>query len=155
MAKKKRPNTGTISNRRARFDYELGDSYVVGIALNGRETKNLRLGHGQLTGSFVTIKNGELWLLNATISGTNTIPIDDTEQTRTRKLLAHKREIAALTAAKQQGMQIIPTEFLTSGRFIKLRIAVGKSKKQYDKRTTIKKREDAIEAGRQIRNSLR
>lgn len=152
---KKKPSTGTISNKRARFDYELGDSFVLGIVLNGRETKNLRLGHGQLNGAFVTIKNGELFLTNALISGTNAAPIDDSEQTQARKLLANKREIQEIIQAKQQGLQIIPTEILTKGRFIKVRVALGKSKKQYDKRHTIKRREDNIEAGRQMRNTWR
>lgn len=152
---KKRPNTGSISNKRARFDYELSDGFVFGIVLNGRETKSLRLGRGQLQGAYITIKNGELWLINATISGSNGIPIEESEQTRTRKLLANKREIKQIIAAKQQGYLIIPTEILTKGKFIKLRAALGKSKKQYDKRTTIKKREDNIEAGRQMRNTWR
>ena len=153
--KKKKPSTGTISNKRARFDYELGDSFVMGIVLNGRETKSLRLGHGQLLGAYVTIKDGELWLINATVSGSNGIPIEESEQTRTRKLLANKREINQIIAAKQQGYLLIPTEILTKGKFIKIRVALGKSKKQYDKRTTIKKREDDIEAGRQMRNTWR
>src|SRR5262245_56534496 len=85
MAKKKRPQQKLIKNRRARYDYELGDSLVVGIVLNGRETKALRLGHGQLHGSYVTVKGDELFLTNATISGTNGIPISDTEKTQARK----------------------------------------------------------------------
>ena len=155
MTKKKRQNTGTIQNRRARFDYALGDSFVVGIALNGRETKALRLNHGHLQGAYVTIKNGELWLINASIHGTNGIPIEDTEVTRTRKLLAKQKEIAQLIDAKNQGKTIVPTEILTKGRFIKLKIAIGKGKKEYDKRQTIKKREDERNTQKVIRNSLR
>lgn len=142
MAKKKKTAAGTISNKRAGFDYELDGGLVAGIALNGRETKALRLGHGQLRGSYVTVKNAELWLINATISGTNGVPLEESEQTRARKLLVSRKDIDKLIAAKQQGLQIIPTEILTKGRFIKLRIALGKSKKQYDKREVIKKRDD-------------
>lgn len=149
MAKKKRTG-GTIQNRRARFDYELGDSFVVGLALNGRETKALRLGRGQLQGSYVTIKDNELWLINAQIHGTNGVPIGDDEKTRARKLLAKRKEIDALIAAKQQGRTIVPTEILTRSRFIKLKISIGKGKKSYDKRQTIKKRESDVEARRQI-----
>jgi len=139
--KKKQTTTKQIVNRRARHDYELGDSLVVGIALTGAETKNLRLGHGHLRGAYVNVKDGELWLVNATISGTNGIPMTETDQTRNRRLLAKRREIDALIAAKQQGRTIVPLDMLTGGRFIKLRIAVGRGKKQYDKRETLKKRD--------------
>jgi len=140
--KKKQATAKQIVNRRARHDYELGDSLVVGIALNGRETKALRMGHGQLRGAYVTVKENELWLTNATVNGTRGIPIADTEQTRGRKLLAKRREIDALVQAKQDGRTIVPLEMLTGGRYIKLRIAVGKGKKQYDKRQTLKKRDE-------------
>jgi SsrA-binding protein len=143
MAKKKPNQSKLITNRRARFDYELGDSLVVGLALSGAETKSLRMGHGQLRGAYVTVKEGELWLINATINGTSGIPIEESDQTRARKLLAKKREIAALIEAKQQGRTIVPLEVLTQGRYIKLRIAIGKGKKRYDKRETIKKREES------------
>ena len=139
---KKRPHTKQITNRRARHDYELGDSLVVGLQLSGAETKALRMGHGQLRGAYVTIKDGELILINATITGNNGIPISESDQTRSRKLLAKHREIQALIEAKQQGKTIVPLEMLTGGHFIKLRIAVGKGKKQYDKRETLKRRDE-------------
>lgn len=142
MAKKKPTQSKTITNRRARADYELGDSLVVGMQLTGAETKNLRMGHGQLRGAYVTVKDNELWLLNATISGTNGIPLSESEQTRTRKLLAKKREVTALIESKQMGKTIVPLDILTGGRFIKLRIAVGRGKRQYDKRQTLKARDE-------------
>ena len=141
MAKKKPQTTKQISNKRARFDYELGDGLVVGIALSGAETKALRRGHGHLRGSFVTIKDNELWLLNATINGDNAIRISEQDQTRSRKLLAKKKEIDALAAAKQQGLTIVPLEILTRGRYIKVRISAGRGKKQYDKRQALKQRD--------------
>lgn len=140
--KKKFNQSKSITNRRARYDYELGDSLVVGIELTGAETKALRLHHGQLRGAYVTFKDNELWLLNATITGTNGIPIDEATQTRTRKLLAKRREIDNLTEAKQQGKTIVPLVILTSGRFIKLRIAIGRGKKHYDKRQSLKARDE-------------
>jgi len=151
MAKKKVHQPKTIQNRRARHDYELGDSLVVGLQLSGAETKALRMGHGQLRGAYVTLKGDELYLINATISPSSGIPINETDQTRTRKLLAKRREIKALTEAKQQGRTIVPLEMLTGGRFIKLRIAIGKGKKAYDKRQTLKKRDEE----RNIRASLK
>lgn len=142
MAKKKPQQPKAIVNRRARHDYELGDSLVVGLELTGAEVKNLRLGHGHLRGAYVTVKGDELILINATIAGTNGIPIDESDQTRARKILAKKREIAALMEAKQQGKTIVPLELLTRGRFIKLRISAGRGKKLYDKRQTLKARDE-------------
>jgi SsrA-binding protein len=142
---KKMPSSGTVSNRRARFDYELGDSIVVGIALTGAETKALRYNHGQLHGAYVTIKDNELWLVNAQIMPSAGIPIDEPGQTRSRKLLAKRKEIDKLITAKQQGNTIVPLELLTRGRYIKLRIAAGRGKKRYDKRETIKRRQQERE----------
>lgn len=143
MGKKKPANQPkTITNRRARHDYELGDSLVVGLELSGAEVKNLRRGHGQLRGSYVTVKDDQLWLLNATINSSSGIPLTESEQTRTRRLLAKRKEIDSLIEAKQQGKTIVPLEMLTGGRYIKLRIAVGRGKRQYDKRQTLKKKDE-------------
>ena len=140
--KKKKPNLKTIKNKRAAYDYHLEDSLVVGIELNGRETKALRLGHGQLVGSYVNIRNNELYLVNCLISTSNTMQIPENEQTRDRKLLAKRKEIDALIEVKKQGRAILPTEILTQGRFIKVRIAIGKGKKKYDKRQTLKAKDE-------------
>ena len=153
MAKKKQGQTHAIQNRRARHDYELGDSLVVGLELTGRETKALRMGHGQLRGAYVTVKEGELLLINATVSPSAGIPIAESEQTRARRLLAKRREISALIEAKQQGRTIVPLEMLTRGRFIKLRIAVGKGKKQYDKRQTLKRRDETRQINRALKTA--
>jgi SsrA-binding protein len=145
---KKKTSAGRIVNRRARFDYELGDSLVVGLELTGGEAKSLRMGHGQLQGAYVAEKNGELWLINAQITGNRGIPLTESQQTRTRKILAKKREIDMLAAAKEQGRTIVPLELLISGRYIKLRIASGRGKKNYDKRETLKRRQQEREAKR-------
>ncbi len=150
MAKKPR-NTGTITNRRARYDYQLGDSLVVGIALTGAETKALRMGHGQLRGAYVTDKNGELWLINAQITGDSGVMIDESTKTRRRKLLAKRAEIEKLMAAKQQGMTIVPLEVLNHGHYIKLRIALGRGKKRYDKRENLKRRQEERDIARRAR----
>jgi len=142
MAKKKPNAPKAISNRRARHDYELGDSLVVGLELSGAETKSLRMGHGQLRGAYVIVKQDELFLINATVSGTSGIPISEADQTRARRLLAKRREIQALIEAKQQGKTIVPLDILIGGRYIKLRISVGKGKKHYDKRQTLKAKDD-------------
>jgi SsrA-binding protein len=142
MAKKKAISPKKIQNKRAKFDYDLGDSFVAGLSLTGAETKALRMGHGHLRGSYVTVKDGELYLLNATITGFNGVILDETQQTRTRKLLMKRREIDSLIVAKNQGKSIIPTELLTGGRYIKLRIGVGVGRKKYDKRQVLKQRDE-------------
>jgi len=146
--KKKKNTPGRIVNRRARFDYELGNDLVAGIMLSGRETKALRQGHGHLRGSFVTVKDGELMLTNATIASGKNFIIPEEEQTRSRKLLANKKQINALTDSKKQGNTIVPLEFIISGRFIKVRIATGRGKKNYDKRESLKKRDQMRDAAR-------
>jgi len=153
MVKKKQQSSRVISNRRARHDYELTDSLIAGISLTGAETKALRMGHGQLRGAYVTVKDGELYLINAAINGTNGIPISDTDQTRARKLLVKRKEIDGLLQAKQQGKTIVPLEILTRGRYIKVRISAGRGKKLYDKRQTLKKRDESRAAQEAVKAS--
>lgn len=141
MVKRNPATTKQIRNRRAAHDYELGDSLVVGISLTGAETKSLRRGQGNLKGAYVLAKDGELWLVNATITGDGSVRVAEEDKTRNRKLLAKRREIDALMAAKQNGQTIVPLELLTKGRYIKLRIAAGRGKKRWDKRETIKRRD--------------
>src|SRR5262245_37059975 len=139
--RKKSQTPGKIVNRRARYDYELGDSLVVGLELTGAEAKSLRLGHAQLRGAYVTEKENELYLINAQVVSSKGVPIAEDQQTRSRKLLAKRKEIDGLVVARQAGNTIVPLELLTKGRYIKLRIAVGRGKKRYDKRETIKRRQ--------------
>jgi SsrA-binding protein len=150
MPKKKRIQSKSIKNRRAKYDYELGDSLVVGLQLSGAETKSLRMAHGHLRGAYVTVKDGELWLINATVTGSSGIPIGEEEQTRSRKLLAKRKETDKLIALKKDGMSIVPLEILNKGRFIKLRISLGKGKKRYDKRQVLKARDEKRQIDRAI-----
>lgn len=140
-----------IQNRRARHDYTLGDGLVVGLELTGAEARSLRLGRGQLVGAYVTMKENELWLINASVPGTHGAVISESDQTRARKILARRREIEALIEAKQQGKTIVPLDMLTQGRYIKLRIAIGKGKKNYDKRHTLKQREEQRSINRALK----
>ena len=149
--KKKSNDTKRIVNRRASHDYALDDSLVVGIVLSGRETKALRMGHGHLRGAYVTVKDNELWLINATIASAPGILITESEQTQSRKLLLKRKEIDKLIASKQQGMSIVPMEFLTQGRYIKLRIAPGRGKKLYDKRQTLKAKDEKRKIDRALK----
>jgi len=124
-------------NRRAHYDYQLGEELVCGMALTGPEVRLIRDHHVQLKGSYVTIRNGELWLYGLTL-GAETAP--------NIRLLATKKQIASLERAKVDGSTIVPVKLLGGERHIKLVIAIGKGKKKYDKRETIKKRD--IERGR-------
>lgn len=148
--KKRQKNTGKITNRRAKFDYNLGDEIIAGISLSGKETKSLRQGHAFLRGSFVTIKDSQLLLTNATITSGKTFIIPEADQTRSRTLLVNKKQLSQLISAKQQGKSIVPLEFLTKGKYVKLKIAVGKGKKRYDKRQSVKARDQKLEANRAI-----
>lgn len=155
MAKKAKKSSapGGLVNRRARFDYELGEDLVAGLALTGPEVRAARDGHVQLKGSFVSVKDNELWLNNASFSvklnekGASARTVD----TRARKLLASRKQIDTFASSKQQGMTIVPTKLLTQGRFIKVVIALGKGKKRYDKRETIKRRDIDREHARMIK----
>ncbi|MGE5298551.1 MAG: SsrA-binding protein SmpB [Acidobacteriota bacterium] len=157
MAKKKSPKSkaaAPIVNRRARFDYELGDELVAGLVLTGLETRAARDGHIQLKGSYVTIRAGELWLNNASFSlklNERGKPGARTVDTEPRKLLVNKKQLAMLAANKKQGMTIVPTKLLTRGRYIKIVIALGKGKKHYDKRQTIKARDIDREHARMMK----
>lgn len=152
--KKSVKKPSAIVNRRARFDYELGDDLTVGLSLTGPEVRAARDGHIQLKGAYVQIRGNELWLQGASFSlklnqrgepGARTI--DDSP----RKLLAHRKQIDALIARKKDGMTIVPTRLLTTGRFIKLVIAVGKGKKKYDKRQVLKKRAEERDVNRALK----
>jgi SsrA-binding protein len=152
--KTKKPSAPkAISNRRARHDYELDDSLVAGLELTGAEVKSLRMGHGQLRGSYVTVKGDELFLINALISGAGGVPIAESEQTRARKLLVKRKQIDAMVDAKQQGKTIVPLEILTGGRYIKVRIAIGRGKKLYDKRQTLKARDEQRNINRALKDT--
>ena len=111
---------GGLINRRARYDYELGDEIVAGLSLTGAEVRAARDGHVQLKGSYVTAKNGELWLIGTSFSvklnekGASLRTVD----TRGRKLLAKRKQIDTFLDAKKQGLTIVPTKLLTSGRYI-------------------------------------
>lgn len=158
MAQKKKADSKpkSIVNRRAKFDYELGDELVVGIVLTGPETRAARDGHIQLKGSFVSVRNDELWLNNASFS----LKINEKGKvsarsidTSPRKLLASRKQIDGLTAKKQSGMSIVPIKLLTSGRFIKVVIALGKGKKNYDKRETMKRRDQERDIQRALKTA--
>ena len=151
----RKPSTNQIINRRARFDYSLGQEIITGISLTGPEVRAARDAHVQLKGSFVTIRDNELWLNNASFSIKNNdknAKSNRTIDTRARKLLAKRKEIDKLQNEKTSGMSIVPINLLNGGKYIKLVIALGKGKKEYDKRETIKRRDQNRETLRTLKN---
>ena len=140
--KKKKPTENVTVNRKARYDYALGEELSCGMSLSGPEVRLIRDHHAQLKGSFVTIRKGELWLNNLTLGP---------EVARNIRLLVTKRQLLSLDRARQDGYSIVPLKILAGGRYIKLVIATGKGKKKYDKRRTIKGRDLDREARRGLK----
>jgi len=138
------------TNRRARYDYQLDDSVLAGLALSGSEVKSIRANHVSLKGSFVVINNGELFLRGALINRYPPSAQRNHEPERDRKLLVTKRQLESFTIVRQKGSYIVPLRLVEKRGFIKLEIAAGRSKKQYDKRETIKKRDQQRHIERQL-----
>jgi SsrA-binding protein len=135
-------------NKRAHFDYEIGEKYEAGLVLLGHEVKSVKTGHVSLKGSFVTVKQSagkvpELILVNAHIPlYAKASTVKDYDPTRPRKLLLHKNEIKKLIGKKQeQGLTLVPVKIYTKHGLIKLEFGIGRGKKKIDKREDIKKRE--------------
>ena len=141
-------------NRRARFNYEIGETFEAGIALTGSEVKSLRSGKATIAESYADAKGGELWLVNANIPEYQQAgPLNNHAPKRLRKLLLHQRQIEKLASAvEREGMTIVPLKFYFNERGrAKLEIALGKGKKLHDKRETLKKRSWDRERGRLMR----
>ena len=134
-----------IINRKARFDYEIEDEYEAGIVLKGTEIKSIRNGKANIKDSYAIIRNNELYLLNSNISLYEEGNRFNHEETRTRKLLMHKREILKLKdKIEKEGYTLIPLKMYFKGSKLKVLIGLAKGKKNYDKREAIKKRDTEI-----------
>lgn len=141
------------TNKRAYFDYQILETYETGIELKGFEVKAIKTGHLNLAGSYAIIKNNQLWLINADIPAyqAKNTP-SDYDPKRTRRLLAKTSEIKNLAGrVKSKGLTLTPLKVYTKNNLIKVEIGLAKSRKEYDKREFIKKRE----AQRQIQERLR
>jgi SsrA-binding protein len=154
MAGKKPPaGRAAAVNRRARFNYEIGEKYEAGIALTGTEVKSLREGRSSIADAFAGERGGELWLYNAYIPEYLQANRFQHETRRPRKLLLHKREIGKLVGAvDREGMTLVPLQiyFNDRGR-AKVELALARGKKLHDKRETEKKRSWERERGRLLR----
>jgi SsrA-binding protein len=123
------------NNKKAHHDYTLMETFEAGIVLQGTEVKSLRAGKCSIKESFIQIKNNEAWLVGATISMYSHGNLNNHEEQRSRKLLLHKKEIVKIeNEIKIQRLSVVPTKiYFTKGK-VKLEFALGKGKKNYDKR---------------------
>lgn len=140
------------TNRKARHDYFLSDTYEAGISLKGSEIKSIRAGQISIKEAYIQIENFEAWLMNAHIAPYKQASYLGHEPRRKRKLLLHRKEIEGLwDDVRKKGVTIVPTRvYLKNGR-AKIEIAVGRGKKQYDKRHEIAKRDAQREMDRNLR----
>jgi len=137
-SEKKHAGPPTISNRRARFDYEILDTYEAGMVLEGSEVKSVLAGKASLAGAFCRVEDGEMWIYEMDIAPYEQAGAYRPERDRRRKLLLHRREIVLLRRrAEEKGFSIIPLKVYFSSRRVKVQIAVARGKRQYDKREKI------------------
>ena len=139
-------------NKKARFNYELGDRFEAGMVLTGTEVKSLRLGKGNLSDSYAKMKDGEAWLMSCHISPYPNAYYGNHEPERPRKLLLHRRELRRLESKLQeQGYSLIPLAIYFKDGRAKVELALARGKKLHDKRHAIKTREQNREMERALR----
>ena len=142
-----------ILNRKARFDYEIFDTYEAGIALTGTEIKSIRNGNANIKDCYAIIKDGEAYILNMYIKEYAEGNIFNHDETRTRKLLLHKKEIYKMRdAIDREGYTLIPLKLYFKGNKAKLEIGVARGKKTYDKRESIKERDIKRDIAKNFKN---
>ena len=141
-------------NKNARFEYEILDKIEAGIVLVGTEVKSLREGHCNIKEGYIIEDGGALYVKNMNISEYKHGNINNHDPLRVRKLLLHKIEITKLVRSiKEKGVTIIPLKVYLKGSLIKMEIGVGKGKKLFDKRETIKQRDIDRDTQRELRNN--
>jgi SsrA-binding protein len=130
------------TNRKARHEYSILETFEAGIALKGAEVKSLRQGRASLQESYAALKNGEVWLLDMHISPYEQAADDSYEPTRKRKLLLHKKEIRRLVGKlAEKGLTLIPLRAYFKHGIAKVELALAKGKRAYDKREAIRRRD--------------
>lgn len=130
-------------NKKANFDYFILDKFETGIELKGNEVKSIRQGNVSIKEAYVKIMKGEIFIINMHIKAYSFGNINyNLDETRTRKLLLHRREINKISIKiNEKGLTLVPLTVYTSGKYIKLEIGVAKGKKNYDKRETLKRKD--------------
>ena len=138
-------------NRKAKFEYQLYDTYEAGLELQGTEIKSVRAGKVSLSEAYVRTNGKQAWLVGAHIAPYDQASVFNHDPERDRRLLLHKREIKELwDGVRLKGMTIVPTILYLRDGLAKVEIALAKGKRQYDKRQTIKKRDIAREVDREM-----
>lgn len=152
--KEKISNNIQIKNKRATFDYELLETFVAGIVLTGTEIKSVRLGKASLVDTFCLVEKGELWIKNMYIAEYFYGTYNNHNARRDRKLLLNRKEIRKIDGeSKNTGFTIIPTKlFINDKGLAKVVIAIAKGKKEYDKRDSIRERDDKREMDRAFKH---
>ena len=131
-----------ILNRKARFDYEIFDKFEAGIVLTGTEIKSIREGNANIKDCYAIVRDNEVYLLNMYIKEYKEGNIFNHDETRTRKLLLHKKEIYKMRdAISREGYTLIPIKLYFKGNLAKVEIGIARGKKTYDKRESIKERD--------------
>jgi SsrA-binding protein len=154
MAKKKPTVDALASNRKARHDYEVLETYEAGIELVGTEVKSCRLGHVSLQEAFAQVENGQLWIYQMTIEPYTFGNRYNHNTRRERRLLLHKVEIEKLTQqTTQKGLTLIPLKMYLKHGFVKVQIGLCRGKNVVDKRETLKRKTADMEMSRAIRNA--
>lgn len=149
-----KPKDINIKNRRATFDYEIGETFTAGIVLTGTEIKSLREGKAGLTDTFCFVNKGEVWVKNMYIAEYFYGTYNNHATRRDRKLLLNRKEIACIEkAAQATGFTIVPLRLFINDRGLaKLVIGIGRGKKAFDKRQSIKEREDKRQMARMFQH---
>ncbi|MEK7128867.1 MAG: SsrA-binding protein SmpB [Patescibacteria group bacterium] len=146
-------NMALIENKKAGLKYEILEKFEAGIELLGTEVKSLKTHHGSILGAHIIIRGGEAYLVGANIPPYQ--PANTAKEyypTRNRKLLLTKKEISGLAGQEsKRGLTIVPISMYNKGRKIKISLAVGRGKKKYDKRETLKRRSDMREMERTLK----
>ena len=152
-SKEKLTNQITIKNKRASFDYELLETFTAGIVLTGTEIKSIRLGKASLVDTFAIVERGEVWVKNMYVAEYAFGTYNNHAPRRDRKLLLNRKEIRRLqTATKDRGFTIVPTRLYINERGLaKLALAIARGKKEYDKRQSIRERDDRREMDRMFK----
>jgi len=143
MSTKRDSNKKVLArNKRARFDYDITETFDAGIVLKGSEVKSIKGGHVSLRESFIRVEQNEVWLINAYVSEWKYAQLERYEPQARRKLMLTRREIRKLEILQDaKKMSIVPLEIFLQKKYIKVKIGVGKGRKKYDKRERIKQRE--------------
>ena len=142
-----------IYNRKAKHDYFIEDIYEAGIVLTGTEIKSVRAGNANIKDSYGVIKNNEIFLLNMFISQYKEGNIFNHDETRTRKLLLHKKEIKKINEkVNNQGLTLIPLKLYFKNNILKVELGICRGKKNYDKREALKEKDIKRNIDRQLKN---